>query len=166
MVLLAVLVGAGGCEPADAVNCRNSGFHWSDHDPPINLRHVFCGEIKEGKPKGFHSTRLQSTSPVIEGIRRRSEGRGGITDAMIVFDGGKTKFSTLFPDSCTVDQILASIHYTSTRTTRPHPAWGKIGRSAPAPTADGYCLDDRGQPFEIRLGFLRDGRINTAFPNR
>ena len=169
MTLLAVLAGGisiGGCEPADAVDCGDPAFHWSDHDPPINRRHVFCGEIKDGKPKGFHSTRLQSTSPVVDGLRKRSEGRNGITDATIQFTNGTTKFSTLFPDACTVDQVLASIHYASTRTTRPHRVWGKLGASAPTPGAEGYCLDGRSQPFEIRLGFLRDGRINTAFPNR
>jgi hypothetical protein len=166
LAALAVGAGIGGCEPADAVDCKDRGFDWSDDDPPINRRHVFCGEINDGKPMGFHSTRLQATSQVVTGVRELSQARNGIADATVAFTNGATKFSTLFPDACTVDQVLASIHYASTRATRPHPVWGKLGPSAPAPAAEGYCLDGGGQPFEIRLGFLRDGRINTAFPNR
>jgi hypothetical protein len=51
-----------------------------------------------------------------------------------------------------------------------HPAWGVLGPSAPdgGSEADGYCRDDRGRPFEIRIGTIqRRGQdaINTAFPN-
>jgi hypothetical protein len=48
---------------------------------------------------------------------------------------------------------------------RDHPQWGKLGPSAPDRDAGGYCVDGNGQPFEIRMGLLADGRVNTAFPN-
>jgi hypothetical protein len=61
--------------------------------------------------------------------------------------------------------VVASIHYAATHVERDHPQWGKLGPSAPDRDAGGYCVDGNGQPFEIRMGLLADGRVNTAFPN-
>lgn len=154
-------------QPATALDCRDRGFHWSDDDPAVNRLHVFCGEISKGRPKGFHSTRLMETSAVVTGVTGRSNERDGIYDASVRFRNDTVKFSTFFPDACTVDQVIASIHYAATRVERDHPQWGKLGPSAPEQTHDddGYCVDDNGDPFEIRMGLLSDGRVNTAFPN-
>ncbi len=162
--LFAVVL-AVACEPAAAPDCRDSGFHWSDHRPAINARHVFCGEIRKGKPKGFHSTRLRDSSEVVVGVRGISRSPEGIYTGTVVFAGGLTKFSTFFPDACTVDQVLASIHHASNHIEGDHPAWGYLGPSAPADRADGFCLDHGGGAFPIRMSLFDDGRVNTAFPS-
>ena len=156
------LFGAGA--PAAALDCRDRAFRWSDDRPAINRLHVFCGEIREGRPKGFHSIRLQDTSAVVTGVAARSNDRDGIYDATVTFRNGATKFSTFFPDVCTVDQVVASIRYAATHVARPHAQWGKLGPSAPKDDNHGYCLDANGDPFDIRMGVLADGRVNTAFP--
>lgn len=163
LVLAVSLV--AGCEPASAPDCRDPGFHWTGHRPAINARHVFCGEIREGKPKGFHSTRLRDTSEVVTGVRGISRSADGIYTATVMFGDGLTKFSTFFPDSCTVDEVLASIHHASTHIGGDHPAWGQLGPSAPADGIDGFCLDHGGRAFPIRMGLFDDGRVNTAFPS-
>jgi len=163
--LLPAVLLAGACEPATAPDCRNPGFHWTDHRPAINARHVFCGEVRKGKPRGFHSARLRDTSSVVTGVRGISRSANGIYTGMVVFKDGQSKFSTFFPDACTVDQVLASIHHASTHISGDHPAWGQLGPSAPASSTDGFCLDHRGQAFPIRMGLFDDGRVNTAFPS-
>lgn len=161
LVLLLTALGAS----AVAQDCRDRGFHWSDDQPAVNRLHVFCGEIRSGRPKGFHSTRLLETSPVVTGVTGRSNERDGIYDASVRFRNDTVKFSTFFPDACTVDQVVASIHYAATHVEREHPQWGRLGPSAPEQHGDGYCVDGNGDPFEIRMGLLSDGRVNTAFPN-
>jgi hypothetical protein len=161
---LALLLTALG-QPATALDCRDRDFHWSDDAPAVNRLHVFCGEIRRGRPKGFHSTRLLETSAVVTGVTGRSNERDGIYDASVLFRNDTAKFSTFFPDACSVDQVVASIQYAATHVERNHPQWGKLGPSAPKHNGDGYCVDDNGDPFEIRMGLLSDGRVNTAFPN-
>lgn len=163
---LALVLTALG-QPAEALDCRDYGFHWSDDAPAVNRVHVFCGEIKRGRPKGFHSIRLLDTSAVVMRVTGKLNERGGIYDASVRFRNDTAKFSTFFPDACTVDQVVASIHYAATHVERDHPQWGKLGPSAPerAQDDDGYCRNDGGDPFEIRIGLLADGRVNTAFPN-
>lgn len=96
--------------------------------------------------------------------RRREEGRG-IYSAVVVFANGRRKLSTFFPDHCSVDQLIQSIVYAAINPIGRHREWGAVGLSAPAPGAEMFCLDIRGEPFEIRFGAFADGRINTAFPN-
>ncbi len=156
---------AGACEPAAAPDCRDPGFHWTNQRPAINMRHVFCGVIRNGKPKGFHSTQLRDTSQVVTGVRGISRSAQGIYTGTVVFKDGQTKFSTSFPDACTVDEVLASIYHASAHIEADHPAWGQLGPSAPANNADGFCLDHHGEAFPIRMGLFDDGRVNTAFPS-
>lgn len=161
--MASALFAAGAAADAD---CRDPAFQWSDTRPAINLRHIFCGEIDDGRPQGMHSRRLLATSPVARGIiRRQDEGRG-IYSVTLRFANGKVKLSTFFPDDCSVEAITQSIVYAATHSHARHPAWGEVGPSAPRPWADGYCLDDAGNPLTIRFGRLSDGRINTAFPHR
>jgi hypothetical protein len=105
------------------------------------------------------------TSAVVTGVTGKSNERDGIYDASVRFRNDTVKFSTFYPDACTVDQVVASIHYAATHVEQDHPQWGKLGLSAPEDINDNYCLDDNGDPFEIRMGLLADGRVNTAFPN-
>lgn len=161
LALLAVITAS----PAFAADCRSRKFTWTDTEPAINRRHVFCGTIEHGQPKGFHSRQLFSSSRVVKDITEQSKNRGGIYTAIVVFANGRRKLSTFFPDHCSVEEIIKSIYYAGSHESARHPAWGTIGPSAPDLNASGYCRDDNERPFEIRLGRLKDGRINTAFPN-
>ena len=150
---------------ADAADCRDHDFTWSDTQPAINLRHVFCGELDNGRPKGLHSAQLVATSPVVRGIERPREETGGIYSATVRFANGRSKLSTFFPNHCSFDAIVRSIVHAAQQPFGRHRAWGELGPSAPGAGAIGYCLDDRGAPLTIRFGRTHAGRINTAFPN-
>lgn len=164
---LAVLTGEAGCGPEaePAAGCREPSFAWSSTQPPINLRHIFCGELEDGRARGLHATDLVETSPVIAGIDDRSEEGNGIYTAIVEFENGQRKLSTFFPDGCSASAIAASILHAATHPLRDHRRWGRIGPSAPGDGANGFCLDARGRSFEIRYAVRADGRINTAFPN-
>jgi len=57
------------------------------------------------------------------------------------------------------------VAYAARNKTKNHPQWGILGSSAPKKKAQGYCLNNRGKPFTIRMGLSRNKRkINTAFP--
>ena len=179
--LCAVLLACGASAGAHAAaasapgavtgNCSDRQFYWSADDPRINLRHLFCGEIRRGQPKGFHSVRLVATTRLIRNVGHRTEEGGGIYSAIVEFANGRSKLSTFFPDHCTLEQIVRSVSHAAANVSGRHRAWGAIGLSAPPPAAprrgdlETFCLDNTGQPFEIRLGVLANGRINTAFPN-
>lgn len=155
-----------GMRPApEAAACGDRGFNWSQGDPPINRRHIFCGELRGGEPRGFHSTQLKSSTPLVRSIEIHGPDRDGIYAATVIFANGRRKFSTFFPDHCTVAEILQSIDHAASEAASPHPVWGKVGMSAPNEAAEGYCLDRLKRPFSIRFALRPDGRVNTAFPN-
>ncbi|MBL8666634.1 MAG: EndoU domain-containing protein [Rhodospirillales bacterium] len=166
---------AGAAAAADqsgmaAADCTNRRFHWSTEEPQINLRHLFCGEIRRGRPKGFHSIRLVATARLVQDVGQHTGEGGGVYSAIVAFTNGARKLSTFFPDHCTLSQIVQSVSYAAANVSGRHRVWGEIGPSAPPrPPQDGdletFCLDNAGRPFEIRLGVLANGRINTAFPN-
>ncbi len=147
-------------------SCRKKASKWSKTQPPINLRHIFCGEInRRGRPKGFHSTQLLGSTPEVKKIYKKQSLRKGIYNARVKFINGKTKFSTFFPDQCTVDAITRSVVFAARNKTRKHHQWGILGPSAPQKNANGFCLDRNGRPFTIRMGLTRNQRrITTAFP--
>ncbi len=148
------------------ISCENQSFKWSKTRPAVNLRHIFCGEIDyRGRAKGFHSAQLLATAAEVKDIYRKKKLRGGIYNARVMFVNGKTKFSTFFPEQCTVAMIVRSVAYAARNKTKNHPQWGILGPSAPKKKAQGYCLNNRGKPFLIRMGLSRNHRrINTAFP--
>lgn len=165
VAILAVLV-LGACNEGagDAFSCAVGGPAWSAGDVPVNLRHVFCGEIDgDGDPKGVHATDLVPGGVVTAIEGRRDEG-GGIYSARVRFANGRVKRSTFFPDACTVDQIRRSIEHAVRNPSGRHRSWGTLGPSAPAEGGSDFCTDDQGRPFTIRFHDT-GGRINTAFPN-
>lgn len=170
-LVIPVMVGIAtqACSPEPekdpAVNCRSSNLLWSESEPPINLRHIFCGELDGDRAGGLHADDLATTSPVVAGVIDRREKTNGIYTAIVQFADGQRKRSTFFPDACDWREIQASITHATTHPVRSHRRWGQVGLSAPANGARGYCLDNRGRPFEIRFALRRDGRVNTAFPN-
>lgn len=146
-------------------SCQNEDSDWSNTEPAVNLRHIFCGESYHNRNKGFHSTALLSTSEVVLDIFKKKPLRGGIYNAQVKFKQGKPKFSTFFPDHCTVESIIHSVIYAATHSTGKHPQWGILGDSAPKVNDEGYCLQNNGKPFSIRIGLIKGGsKVNTAFP--
>lgn len=145
------------------LSCQDKDFNWSDTKPSVNLEHIFCGESHNGRNKGFHSSYLLSSSEIVSDIYNKKPLTGGIYNARVKFDNGKTKFSTFFPDHCNVASITRSVVYAASHSTGKHRQWGILGESAPEPMAKGYCLKTNGKPFTIRMG-LKGSRVNTAFP--
>jgi len=166
ILLFFLLISSAFTVFAADISCENQSFKWSKTRPAVNLRHIFCGEIDyRGHVKGFHSAQLLATSTDIKDVYRKKKLHGGIYNARVEFVNGKTKFSTFFPEQCTVAMIVRSVAYAAQNKTKDHPQWGILGPSAPKNKAQDYCLNNRGRPFTIRMGFSRNHRrINTAFP--
>ena len=155
-----------------------SNPHWSKTDPAINLDHVFCGEVKSnGKASGFHARPNGINPPSIAGVEiTQPANDNGIYAGMVRFasPSGRepVKFSSIFPDSCSHDQIVTSIlHAHANRMDCPagSPGWWQCGPNRPDTNGahEMFCVgDDPDQTFTIAIGLLRDGRINTAFPMR
>ncbi|MDN3577224.1 EndoU domain-containing protein [Chitinimonas viridis] len=149
-------------QPTWAADCNSVDFDWSTTTPPVNIQHVFCGEIKGSKKVvGFHSVQMKDSAPIssISGITNL---RKGIYDATVTFDNGKKKMSTFFPDSCSYDQILASIVYAANNQQGAAQPWGVWGWSG-TDGDSGKCMDSDGKHFKIRMGLLNSA-VNTAFP--
>lgn len=167
----ASIVGKAGAAQLD---CSDAGKRlWSRSDPQVNLSHIFCGEIgRNGDPKGFHSRAAGPPTGAVDRVEEAAHRGNEVYDATVIFGNGRRKRSTFYPDDCSAEAILRSVLYAYRNQTGDHPAWGVLGPSAPVPDGgsqrDGYCRDDRGRPFEIRIGTIRrrgQDAINTAFPN-
>ena len=144
--------------PARAFECGDAGQVWSETSPPVNLTHLFCGEVnRRGEAVGYHAT-----------LGARSEGEArlerildppdeaGIYVALVCRDEAPAracKRSTLFPDHLSADEVLTAVLQ----------AYGQRVR-----------LDRRGKwcgPTDLGFaveGWLLPGReaINTAWPAR
>ncbi len=148
------------------LSCKKKASKWSKTQPSINLKHIFCGEIdSRGRPKGFHSTQKLGSTPEVKEIYKKRSLRKGIYNARVKFSNGRTKFSTFFPDHCSINAITHSVVYAARNKTKKHHQWGILGPSAPKNNAKGFCLDRNSKPFPIRMGLTRNQRrITTAFP--
>ena len=173
-VLCCVAFFAGASEVA--VDCTMLARWTKRPKPPqVNQAHVFCGEWKQNAPGGFHSrpggldpdsvTRFTIIQPAnAKGIYGGSWSYAGHPRSL--------KFSTMFPDACSMPQVLNSIVYTATHPSRcpanaPH--WAVCGPNRPTSTVEGagpFCAANDGTIFLIALAKLSDGRVNTAFPLR
>ncbi|NER38046.1 MAG: EndoU domain-containing protein [Oscillatoria sp. SIO1A7] len=155
------------------VNCSRLS-HWSGSNPPVSQTHIFCGEwdSRRSRPKGFHSRPNGINPRTVANFRITQRANSqGIYGATWSYAGqsGKTKFSTMFPDRCSQQQVLKSILYAAAhRQSCPSsaPNWAWCGPSAPAPKAQRYCNGNNGSVFSIAGASLRNGNINTAFPLR
>ncbi|MGK9170661.1 EndoU domain-containing protein [Inquilinus limosus] len=172
LILVLLWLSAAGDSMAAALDCGDADKRlWSRSDPQVNLSHIFCGEIgRNGDPKGFHSRAAGLPTGAVDRVEEIAHRGGEIYDATVIFNNGRRKRSTFYPDDCSAEAVLRSILYAYRNQTGAHPAWGVLGPSAPVEGGpqDGYCRDDRGRPFEIRLGTIqRRGQtaVNTAFPN-
>ncbi|WP_162938093.1 EndoU domain-containing protein [Kiloniella sp. EL199] len=153
------------------VACGEAQDHWVTVNVPgtdpvqtveINRMHIFCGEVKKKKAKGFHS-RPNGDNPktVDTSTARLTQYRilvGGVEvptglynlTGFDITDNGVTAvkaISTMFPDHCSYDDVLTAIANAS---------HGDLS----GPT----CRTIQGADFRVKVYYLRDGRINTAFP--
>jgi hypothetical protein len=78
-------------------------------------------------------------------------------------DPGRSKFSSMFPDNCSIEQVLNSISHASANPERNcpegSPRWVKCGKNRPA-------FDTKELFFLIGFAEHKDNKINTAFPLR
>ena len=152
--------------------------HWSATTPPINIQHVFCGEVDGNRAKGFHS-RPDGINPAsVANVKITQEpnesGVYGATVTLVNPDGSNpSKFSTMFPDSCHQAEVEKSILHAfdnpvACPTGAPH--WASCGFNRPeGRSAGGYCIGrSKEARFYIAFATLRHGvnagNINTAFP--
>ncbi len=127
----------------------------SETTPPINLEHIFHGEInRRGRPVGYHS-RPGGVDPENARVTRITAGpnRLGVYEAVIEVrtKDGKwlEKRSTFFPDRMGRDEVVAAIlnAYHNRTTMESNRFTGPSGKG-----------------FVIRGYLLSDGAVNTAFP--
>lgn len=150
---------------AASANCNDVAYGWTDTVPSVNVRHIFCGEIRYNRPKGYHSKVYSPATDVVTGTQNATVPVNGIYNARVNFNNGTNKFSTFFPNACSQDQIVHSVIYAATHTTGPAVPWGELGPSAPNAGGAEYCLGADGRPFTIRYALDEDDDVNTAFPN-
>jgi hypothetical protein len=154
------------------VNCAGLS-QWSATHPPVNQQHVFCGEWnkRKNRPAGFHA-RPGGDTPAPVGALKMSQqpNTQGLYGVRWSYTGhsGREKFSSMFPDTCTDDQILKSIVYAATHP-KPcpdgAPRWAKCGANKPAGGVNGYCEAWDQTLFTIAFATLKNnGNVNTAFP--
>ena len=135
---------------------RSNRLRWSKTTPEINLVHIFAGEInRRGRPTGFHSRpggKDPATARVLA-IKAQPNQSGVYTARVEIFDKRekrwKEKFSTMFPDSMSRQQVIDTILY----------AW-KHRKKGKKPRWEGPS----GKGFLIQGYTNRRGNINTAYP--
>jgi hypothetical protein len=159
-----------------AVDCTKVARWTKRPKPPqVNQVHVFCGEWKHDTPKGFHA-RPGGLDP--ETVARftitQPANAQGIYGGSWSYTGHPKppKFSTMFPDACSMPQVLNSIAYAARHPTRcpaNAPDWAVCGPNRPtsgAQNADLFCDSSNGTVFLIAMAKLDNGHVNTAFPLR
>ncbi|MDJ0896587.1 MAG: EndoU domain-containing protein [Alphaproteobacteria bacterium] len=138
----------------------------SKSEPPIDVRHIFCGEVSDGRAKGYHA-RPGGFDPggIDTSVAETGDGPYAGTYTLRGFeisDGGVTAekgLSTMFPDTCSRREVLRAIlhaYRTGERTE------GRFEGSGGA-----HCTATDGAPIGI-LGFTHTAprfHIRTAFPN-
>lgn len=124
MQIVAVLAGLLlACLPwpvaADTIDCTAAGALWSDSDPPIDLTHIFCGDVdrRDAALEGYHALAKSHSDGEAE-IREIYDGPNadGVSRAVICLPGSKAagvrrrcKCSSLFPGDWSVEQVTEAI---------------------------------------------------------
>lgn len=90
--------------------------------PVVKTQHIFCGEIIRGRAKGFHSRPHGINPATVTGTNpsRWSSGPEGVyqlRDFTIIQQGerGRKTLSTMFPDHCDRDAVIAAIRNAAKR---------------------------------------------------
>ncbi|MEO9061119.1 MAG: EndoU domain-containing protein [Nitrosospira sp.] len=146
-----------------------------DNGLQMNQQHVFCGEWSGGRSKGFHSRPGGANPSTVKTFTvQDAPNSAGIYAGKWSYNNGsdKTKFSSMFPDNCSVEQVLNSISHASTHPDGcpvGAPGWVKCGPNRPVSTTaealSDYCSKEEAF-FPIGFAPPEGGRINTAFPIR
>jgi hypothetical protein len=147
LLLLTVFLPRAGAD-------RRQGPAWSATDPPINLTHVFEGEInRKGRPVGFHARpggRNPSGARLVRVLDRPNRQGVYTAEVEIRTQDGRwlRKQSTLYPDRMSREEVVAAILNAWRRRT--------TGRSEQfrGPSGSGFTIE----------GWHQNGRINTAYP--
>ncbi len=138
------------------LHARSGHQQWSSTSPEINLGHIFEGAInRRGKPTGFHSRPAGKDPQHARLVKLLSPANqsGVYTARVAIYDAReqrwKEKFSTLFPDSFSRQQVIETVLY----------AWQhrRTGQSNKweGPSGKGFTVQ----------GYLNNrGNINTAYP--
>ncbi|HBV20300.1 MAG TPA: hypothetical protein DEF07_01095 [Nitrosomonas sp.] len=151
--------------------------HWValENNLKMNQKHLFCGEWDRNRPKGFHS-RPGGVNPdtvAAFSIQDKANAAGVYTGRWSYKNNPrKNKFSSMFPDRCSTDQVLNSIAYAvenQTQCPEGAPNWTQCGPNQPGGTEDATASDAKycsvnGRFFTIGFAPSRNNRVNTAFP--
>jgi hypothetical protein len=141
---------------------RSRGFagpsaeEWSATSPPVNVTHIFAGEVNtRGKPTGFHSRpggQDPATARLVRVVDRPN--RAGVYTAEVEIRDGSpgsqwlAKRSTLYPDRLDRAAVIrAALNAYRNRTTGD-------GEPFRGPSGQGFTIE----------GYFQNGRINTAYP--
>ncbi|HEV2856392.1 MAG TPA: EndoU domain-containing protein [Thermoanaerobaculia bacterium] len=155
LILGALLLMMGG-EVSARSSRRRPEEAWSRTSPPVNLTHIFEGEInKRGKPVGFHSRprgRDPANARVVRVVDRPN--RAGVYTAEVeIRSGGRwlEKRSTFYPDRMDRDAVVQAVLNAFANR-----ASGRGGSSEKfrGPSGRGFTIE----------GYYQNGRINTAYP--
>jgi hypothetical protein len=133
--------------PADA----GTREEWSRTSPPVNVSHIFEGEInRRGKPVGFHSRpggRDPQNARLVRVVDRPN--RAGVYTGEVEIRSGSewlAKRSTLYPDrmdrAAVIQAVLNAFQNRSG------------GEKFRGPSGQGFTIE----------GYFQGGRINTAYP--
>jgi len=135
---------------------RSSGRRaeeWSRTSPPVNLSHIFEGQInKRGKPVGFHSRpggKNPRNARVVRVIDRPN--RAGVYTAEVEIRSGSgwlAKRSTFYPDRLDRGFVVQAI-----LNAYQHRERGG-GEKFRGPSGKGFAIE----------GYYQNGRITTAYP--
>jgi hypothetical protein len=140
-------------------SAARAGEEWSATSPPVNVTHIFAGEInKRGKPTGFHSRpggQDPATARLVRVVDRPN--RAGVYTAEVEIRAGSpgppgspwlAKRSTLYPDRLDRAAVIqAVLNAYRNRTTGG-------GEPFRGPSGQGFTVE----------GYFQNGRINTAYP--
>ena len=158
------------------VSCgSSSGWTNFSNNPQVNQAHIFCGQLDNNRPKGFHSRPNGINPATVKAVRiTQSANAQGIYGIQWTYvNTNASKSSTMYPDRCTQTQVLNSIRYAGTHQNQcpaNAPNWSWCGKNRPDPLSSSdqnlYCNTNNGQLFTIAGASLNNGNINTAFPLR
>jgi hypothetical protein len=157
VLALAALVLAQGQALSRSHRSRSSPFappaeEWSRTSPPVNVTHIFEGEVnRRGKPTGFHS-RPGGRDPENARLARIVDhpNRAGVYTADVEIRSGSqwlSKRSTLYPDRMDRQAVIQAV-----LNAFQHRAGN--GEKFRGPSGTGFTIE----------GYFQNGRINTAYP--
>lgn len=146
LLLLAVFLPQAGAD--------RRGPALSDTSPPVNLTHIFEGEInRKGRPVGFHARPGGRNPPGARVVRVLDQpNRQGVYTAEVEIrtrDGRwLEKRSTFYPDRMRREEVVAAILNAYRRRST-----GSAEKFR-GPSGHGFTIE----------GWFQNGRINTAYP--